>query len=74
MIFKNLTIKGFWLTTYLESLSKEQREKAFTEVLGGLASSDLKLDIEATYSLSKIKEALAHYEQAGRTGKIILTE
>ena len=74
MIFKNLTIKGFWLTTYLESLSKEQREKAFTEVLGGLASSDLKLDIEATYPLSKIKEALAHYEREGRTGKIILTE
>ena len=74
MIFKNLTIKGFWLTTYLESLSKEQREKAFIEVLGGLASSDLKLDIEATYPLSKIKEALAHYEREGRTGKIILTE
>lgn len=74
MIFKNLTIKGFWLTTYLESLSKEQREKAFTEVLGGLASSDLKLDIEATYPLSQVKEALAHYEREGRTGKIILTE
>ncbi len=74
MIFKDLTIKGFWLTTFLESLGKEEREKAFTEVLGGLASSNLKLDIEATYPLSKIKDALAHYEQAGRTGKIILTE
>ncbi|MGW8124073.1 zinc-dependent alcohol dehydrogenase family protein [Roseivirga echinicomitans] len=72
LIFKNLTIKGFWLSTWITSLNREQRTAIFPEVLGMLAKQDLKADIQATYSLDEIHKAIAHMERPGRTGKILL--
>jgi len=72
MIFKNLTIKGFWLTTWMMSLSKEQRHQIIPEVLGMLTSQSLKADIEAEYPLSDFKKAIEHMESPGRKGKILL--
>jgi NADPH:quinone reductase-like Zn-dependent oxidoreductase len=72
LIFKNLTVKGFWLSTWFESLSKEESKLAFKEVLGGLASQKLAVAIEAVYDFADFKQAIAHYEKGGRQGKIIL--
>ena len=72
MIFKNLTIKGFWLTTWMMSLSREQRHQIIPEVLGMLTSQSLKADIEAEYPLSDFKKAIEHMESPGRKGKILL--
>lgn len=72
MIFKNLSIKGFWLTTYLAQLDKANRAKAFEEVFTQLVTGDLELDVEAVYPLEKVKEALSHFERPGRKGKVLL--
>lgn len=72
MIFKNLSIKGFWLTSYLAQLDKSSRNKAFQEVFTQLVTGDLELDIEAVYPLEKVKEALSHFERPGRRGKVLL--
>jgi len=73
MIFKNLKIEGFWLTSWMASLSPEESQKAIKTVVGHLLSQKVKVDIEATYPLEQFKEALAAYEKEGRGGKIILT-
>jgi NADPH:quinone reductase-like Zn-dependent oxidoreductase len=72
MIFKNLSVKGFWLTTYLASLDKEGRNKAFGAVFQQLSTHTVSLDVEATYPLAEVKEALAHFERPGRAGKVLL--
>lgn len=72
MIFKDLSIEGFWLSSYLEGLDKQSRQEAFQTVLGTLTSQDLKVDIADTFPLDKVKEAIAAYEKPGRTGKILL--
>ncbi|EOZ98638.1 hypothetical protein A33Q_1292 [Indibacter alkaliphilus LW1] len=72
MIFNNLKIEGFWLTTWIESLSNDERRKAFKIVLGHLMQQDVKVDIEATFPLDSFKEALEAYQKPGRNGKIIL--
>ncbi len=72
LIFKNLRIEGFWLSTWIEALSAEQRMKAFQQVFGFLMQNDSKADVAATYPLSEFKAALNAYEQAGRNGKILL--
>jgi NADPH:quinone reductase-like Zn-dependent oxidoreductase len=72
MIFKDLSIEGFWLSSYLEGLDKTSRQEAFQTVFGTLASKDLKVDIADTFPLDKVKEAIAAYEKPGRTGKILL--
>jgi NADPH:quinone reductase-like Zn-dependent oxidoreductase len=72
LIFKNLKVEGFWLTTYMESLNKEQRENAFRTVFTHLLTQKVKVDIQATYPLEQFKEAIEEYEKGGRNGKVIL--
>jgi NADPH:quinone reductase-like Zn-dependent oxidoreductase len=72
LIFKNLTIEGFWLSTWIEELSPEQRIKAFQHVFGFLMKEESKVDVAATYPLAEFKAALAAYAQVGRNGKILL--
>jgi NADPH:quinone reductase-like Zn-dependent oxidoreductase len=72
VIFKNLTIKGFWLTTWMTSRNMDELHKVTKTVLTLLASNQLKADIEATYSLDQIKEAVLHAEKPGKNGKVLL--
>ena len=72
LIFKNLRIEGFWLSSWIESLSAEQRMKVFQRVFGFLMQDDSKVDVSATYPLAEFKAALDTYEKAGRNGKILL--
>lgn len=72
LIFKDLKIEGFWLTTWIESLSNEDRAKAFKKVFGFLIQHSDKVDVAAKYPLEEFKEAISTYEKAGRNGKILL--
>ncbi len=72
LIFKDLKIEGFWLSSWIANLSGENRTAAFKTVLTHLISNKVKVDVQASYPLEKFKEALAEYEKEGRNGKIIL--
>lgn len=72
LIFKNLRIEGFWLSTWVEEMAPETRMKAFHTVFGFLMKEDSKIDIEGKYPLSEFKAALEAYEKPGRNGKILL--
>lgn len=72
LIFKNLKVEGFWLTTWMNSLSPEATGKAFKTVFAYLLSQKVKVDVEASFPLEQFKEALAAYEKEGRNGKILL--
>ncbi|MEO1052001.1 MAG: zinc-dependent alcohol dehydrogenase family protein [Bacteroidota bacterium] len=72
MIFKDLTVKGFWLTTWMTSLNKEEKIEVTKAVLGMLATEQLKTKIEAKYGLDEVVKAVEHADSPGRTGKVIL--
>lgn len=72
LIFKNLSIEGFWLSTWIEELTVENRMKAFQQVFGFLMKEDSKVDISQKFPLSEFKAALDAYEKPGRNGKILL--
>ena len=72
LIFKNLKVEGFWLTTYMESLSAEQRKTVFKTVFTYLLSNKVKVDVQDSFPLEQFKEALEAYEQGGRNGKVLL--
>ncbi len=72
MIFKNLTIKGFWLTSWMASKSGSELAGVTKEVLTMLTTSQLKADVEATYPLDQVQEAVLHAERPGRKGKVLL--
>lgn len=73
LIFKNIKVEGFWLTTWMAGLSPESTQTAFKTVFTHLLSQKVKVDVEATFLLEKFGEALEAYEKEGRNGKIILT-
>jgi len=72
LIFKDLSVEGFWLSSWMENLSNEDRNKAFKTVFTYLLSQKVKVDIQNTYPLEEFKKALEEYEKSGRNGKIIL--
>jgi len=73
MIFKKLTITGFWFTAWLTTITRQEKIKATSEILGLLTTGELKVNIEASYSLKDVAQAVKHAESPGRTGKIILS-
>ena len=72
LIFKNLKIEGFWLSTWIEELSEEDRKLAFSTVFGFLMKEDSKVDVTGKFPLENFKEAIEAYEKPGRNGKILL--
>ena len=66
VIFKPLTLRGFWLG-HPESEAKSG--PAIAQAAEMIASGRVRIPVAATYPLSSIKEAVAH---ALRGGKILL--
>lgn len=72
LIFKTITIRGFWLTTWMRDAFADARHDVAEGVLTALASGEIQLPVEATYSLDQIAEAVRHADREGRGGKILL--
>jgi NADPH:quinone reductase-like Zn-dependent oxidoreductase len=73
MIFKNLQLRGFWLSSWLQEINKEVRQQAANEVIEMLNKGELKVKIDKKYALTDFREAIIHAQAEGRTGKILLT-
>lgn len=72
IIFRELTIKGFWLTDWMRRVDAKTRQRVAGEVIGMLASGQIKMPVEATYSLDEIAKAVEHADAPGRWGKILV--
>jgi NADPH:quinone reductase-like Zn-dependent oxidoreductase len=72
LIFKDLKVVGFWLSTWMEEMQETDRAKAFRHVFGFLMKEDSKIDVAGKFTLEQFKEALAAYDTPGRNGKILL--
>jgi NADPH:quinone reductase-like Zn-dependent oxidoreductase len=53
MIFRELTIRGFWLTDWMRRVDPQTRQRVAGEVIGMLSSGQIKMPVEATYSLDE---------------------
>lgn len=73
LIGAEITVRGFWLVPALANLDGKGRVKIFGELIALISSGTVKAAIEATYPLGRVKEALSHAAQGGRSGKIMLT-
>ena len=72
LIFKNLSIEGFWLSSWIDEISESERAKAFQTVFGFLMNEKSKIDIAGKYPLEEFQAALEAYGKPGRNGKILL--
>ncbi|MFD2936075.1 zinc-dependent alcohol dehydrogenase family protein [Spirosoma flavum] len=72
IIFRELTVKGFWLTDWMRRVDRQTRQEVAQNVISLLTSGKIQLPVEASYSLDQIVEAIEHTERPGRRGKILM--
>ncbi|HUS95707.1 MAG TPA: zinc-dependent alcohol dehydrogenase family protein [Hyphomicrobiaceae bacterium] len=72
LIFRGLTVRGFWLSGGLANRSACEIEALYRELAEDIAAGRLHTAIEATYPISEIKQALAHARRSNRSGKIVV--
>ncbi|HMF32114.1 MAG TPA: zinc-dependent alcohol dehydrogenase family protein [Candidatus Lokiarchaeia archaeon] len=73
LIFKGSTLRGFWLTQWMQKTSQPEVQETMATIMGFLSEGKLDLPVEAEYDLSSIRDAVIHATQSGRSGKILLT-
>jgi NADPH:quinone reductase-like Zn-dependent oxidoreductase len=72
-LFRNIAIRGFWFSAWFNAASADERRRLYDELTPLLLDGTLAVPIEATYPLTRVREALAHAARPGRKGKIVLT-
>ena len=72
VIFKQITVKGFWGSVVSKTMAPEKRGALFGELLGSIRSGALTLPVEAIYSFEDARAASAANAVAGRSGKVLL--
>ncbi len=71
-VFRDVTLKGFWLARWFRQATPQQQMQLFGELIQLIATGKLKARIAATYDISQIKEAVAAAAAGERDGKIVL--
>jgi len=71
-VFRDVTLRGFWLAKWFQQASPAQQMKVFDELVQLIASGKLKTRVAATYDLEHIKDAVAAAASGERDGKILL--
>jgi|APGre2960657444_1045066.scaffolds.fasta_scaffold00644_10 NADPH:quinone reductase-like Zn-dependent oxidoreductase len=72
VLFRGVSIKGFWLTPYLESLSADAKKAVFSEIVTMFAEGLLVPFSGQKFQLSDVKKAVAHAQEPARGGKALL--
>ena len=72
VIFNELTVRGFWLAKWFETVEPKQKQQTFAQVISLVSQGKLHADIAATFSLDDIHEAVSMASQSGRIGKVLL--
>ena len=72
LVFRDIAVRGYWFTPWFERASAAERAAVYDALGQRVVDGTLSVDIEATYPLERVREALAHAAQDGRRGKILL--
>lgn len=72
LIFKQLTLKGFWLARWFQKASDADKQALFATLVPMVASGQLTLAVDSTYPLDQLTEAVQHAMAGRRTGKVML--
>ncbi|GAA0462469.1 trans-2-enoyl-CoA reductase [Paractinoplanes deccanensis] len=73
LLFKNLTVHGFWLNNWIAAAPREEIERVYADVTALIAEGVLRTEIAAEYALADYARAIEHASAPGRTGKVVFT-
>ena len=72
LVFRGVTLSGFWLATWFRSAGRERIAALYGKLVPLLADGTLSSPIAATYPFEKIADAAAHAARGARNGKVLL--
>lgn len=72
VIFKQLTIKGFWGSTVIGSMQTEQRHRLISELIQHVAKGTILLPVDSVHGLADISGAMKASLASGKAGKVLL--
>jgi trans-2-enoyl-CoA reductase len=72
ILFRDVRLRGFWLTVWFRTTPHGEKKRVYEDLVSLMKDGTLNVPIEATYSMRRFKEALAHAAGSSRRGKILL--
>jgi len=72
LLFRDITMRGYWFTPWFERASVEDRNALYAELGQLVVDGTIRVTIEACYPLERVREALTHAARPDRSGKILL--
>lgn len=72
LVFRDLTLRGFWLATWYNNASAEKRGALFMQLGQMIAEGSLSARVQAVYPVEEISKAVAVAAAGGRDGKILI--
>lgn len=72
LIFKNLEIRGYWLTKWAETASHLEMQEVLRPLATMMLKGQLKLPVDRVVPLADYREAISLAQSEGRSGKIII--
>ncbi|KIF73406.1 hypothetical protein QR77_04360 [Streptomyces sp. 150FB] len=73
LIYRGVSLRSFFILGWLGRTPRPELERIYGELAALVESGGLSASVEATYRLDQHREALAHAQRPGRTGKILFT-
>lgn len=71
-IFRTPTVRGFWLSRWMNEASLSAKAKVAKEVYDLMKKRTFQVNVGKTFPLPQAAEAVVHSTQAGRDGKTII--
>ena len=72
IIFRDLTVEGFWGARISAQMSPEGRRRLITEIITRLLTGEVTLPTAGTFALDEVVDAVAATLTDGRQGKVLL--
>lgn len=72
LVFRDITLRGYWFTPWFERASAAERAALYAELGQFVVDGTIRMAIEACYPLERVRDALAHAARPDRSGKILL--
>lgn len=72
LVFKGLSLTGFWLAKVASGMEYDQVAAMYQGLAGRIQDGTLSVPVEARYPLERIEDAMRHAGTYGRDGKVLL--
>ncbi len=74
LIFRTLTVRGFWLTDWKIRTPKHERDAIINALLDAMSKGQISPPVEAIFPLAEFQAAIERADIPGRKGKVLLAD